>query len=171
MAGRDLAGPDHALGALATARLEAQHDVGVVVQHAPGAEGGQVGGESVKFEIGDAREIIGMSADVAGRAASARLLGIGTPGRLFLAGRLDGLGQPILRIFRLYDADVAKLALRHHLARLPHHGIAGVVVRQDEELAGFLDQRGSFFASASVEVSGLSQMTWMPASRNALAAG
>ena len=35
-------------------------------------------------------------------------------------------------IFHLHDADRAELAGRHHLARLPHHRVAGVVVRQDE---------------------------------------
>ena len=37
---------------------------------------------------------------------------------------------------------VAELALLHHLARLPHHRIAGVVVREREDLAGFFDELG-----------------------------
>ena len=82
-----------------------------------------------------------MRADVAGGAAGARLLRVGAPRRLLLAGAARSFGQPVLRIFGLHDADVAELALRDHLARLPHHRIGGVVVGQHEHLAGLLDQR------------------------------
>ena len=86
--------------------------------------------------------------------------GIDAPFRLFVAGRLGRPGQPVLRIFDLDEADFAEIAGLDHFARAPHQGIAGVIVRQRENAARFLD-RGSciFFASASEVVSGLSQMT------------
>ena len=57
-------------------------------------------------------------------------------------------------------------------ARLPHHRIAGVVVGEHEHARrGSRPAAPAACASSSVVVSGLSQMTWMPASRKALAAG
>ncbi|MGO8078268.1 hypothetical protein AB9F41_38855, partial [Rhizobium leguminosarum] len=54
-------------------------------------------------------------ADIAGRAADAGLCRISAPGGLLLAGLLDRLRQPVLRIFGLDDADVAEFAVRDHL--------------------------------------------------------
>jgi hypothetical protein len=67
-------------------------------------------------------------------------------------------------VFGLHDPDLAELALGDHLARLPDHRIAGVVVGEAKTLPVLSTSAASFFASsASVVVSGLSQMTWMPA--------
>ena len=62
--------------------------------------------------------------------------GIGAPVGLLLAGLLERLGQPVLRVLDLHDADLAELAGAHHLARLPHHRVAGVVVRHGEDEPG-----------------------------------
>ena len=80
------------------------------------------------------------------------------------------VGQPVLRILGLHDADLAELAVLRP-SRAPAGpsdsrcscGSARTPCRSSRPIAA------SFLASASVEVSGLSQMTWMPASRNALA--
>ena len=57
-----------------------------------------------------------MRADVADRAADARLLRIGPPGGLLLPGLFERLGQPVLGILDLDDAELAKLALIAYLA-------------------------------------------------------
>ncbi len=75
-------------------------------------------------------------------AAGAGALGVGPPRRLLLSVALDRVGQPVLRILGLHHADVAEDAGLHHLARLPDHRVAGVVVGQHEDLAALLDQRG-----------------------------
>src|SRR5207344_1296077 len=86
VAGRHLARPDHALGAA----LEAQQYVGVIVEQAPLHEGIEIGSERIELETADeAGEIVGMRADVAGRAANARLLRVYAPRRLLLAARLE----------------------------------------------------------------------------------
>ena len=90
-----------------------------------------------------------MRADVAERAAGAGALRIGAPLGLLLAGGLGRVGQPVLRVLDLHEADLAELAVLHHLARVAHHRIAGVVVRQGEDAARLLDRACSFFASAS----------------------
>ena len=64
----------------------------------------------------------------------------------------------------------AYLARRHHLAGLAHHRIAGVIVGQHETAHPSFGRFTSFLASASVDVSGLSQITWMPRFRNSRAA-
>ena len=80
-----------------------------------------------------AGEIIGMRADIAGRAAGARLRRIGAPGGLLLAGLLDGSVSQSCGYSACTSADVAEIAVGDHLARLPDHRIAGVIVRQHEE--------------------------------------
>src|SRR5689334_18896746 len=74
-----------------------------------------------------------MRADIAGRAADARLRRIGAPGGLFLAGLLDRFRQPVLRIFGLDDSYIAEFAVRDHLTRMADHWITGIVMRQHEE--------------------------------------
>ena len=133
VAGRDLARPEHALGPA----LEAQHHVVVVVEPAAGHEAGKVGGDLRHRQPGDEGEKVeGVRADIAERAAGAGLFRIDPPFRLLGAGVLGSLGQPVLDIFRLNDADRAKRACRHHFARLPHQRIAGVVVGEKEDAAG-----------------------------------
>ncbi len=91
-----------------------------------------------------------MGADVAGRPARTRLLGIGAPHRLLGTRRLDALGQPVLRIFGLHHADIAERTRLHHLPGVPHHRIAGVVVGEDEQLARRLHRRGERLRVAEV---------------------
>ena len=50
-----------------------------------------------------------MGADVADGAAGAGTCRVGAPCGLLLAGLLDRLGQPVLRVFGLHQADVAEL--------------------------------------------------------------
>ncbi|SPU69491.1 Uncharacterised protein [Brucella neotomae] len=79
-----------------------------------------------------------MGTDIAGCAAQSRLHRIGAPDSPFRAGRFNRFGEPVLRIFHLYDTKIAKVAIGNHFARLPHHGIAGVIMRQDEQRAAFI---------------------------------
>ena len=74
-----------------------------------------------------------MRTDVADAATESRLRRIRAPASLFLAALLDVVGQPVLRILHLHHANVTKQRLAHHLARLPHHGVAGVVVCHREQ--------------------------------------
>lgn len=58
----------------------------IIVQPAAGNEAIEIGGEAVELQASDeGGEIIGMGADIAGRAADAGLRRIGAPGSLFLA--------------------------------------------------------------------------------------
>ena len=157
----------------ARAAGEPQQHMRVVVEPATGNEGREIGGDGVKFEPGDEqREIMRVHADVGETGGSAGAGGIGAPFRLLLAVRVDRLGQPILDIGRVDDAQLPEFAGRDHFARLPHHGIAGVVERDREyEVASASASATSSRASGSVVDNGLSQMTSMPASRNALATG
>ena len=59
--------------------------------------------------------------------------------RLLLPGLLQGRGEPVLRIFHLHHANRTQFAIGHHLARLPHHGMTGVVVGDCEQKAGAAD--------------------------------
>ena len=105
-------------------------------------------------------------------APPAGLRRIGPPGGLLLPRLLEPRGQPVLRIFGLHDPDLAELARLHALARLAHHGEPCVVVGQPEHEARALHGPNAGRARPRrLVVIGLSQMTWMPASRNALAAG
>ena len=97
----------------------AQHDLRIVVQPAPGAERGEVGGELGEFETRHVvGKVIGVRADVAERAARARTFRIDAPFGLLVAGGLGRASQPVLRIFRLNEPDLAKLASADHLARI-----------------------------------------------------
>ncbi len=99
VADRHLARPEHALGAA----LVAQQDVDVVIDLAAFDEGVDIGEHGIQLEAGDeGREIVGMGPDIADGAA-ARLFRIGAPGGLLLAGLLDRIGQPVLRILGLHD--------------------------------------------------------------------
>ena len=81
---------------------------------------------------------------------------------------VDRQRQPVLDIARVHGDELAELARRDHLARLPHHGVAGVVQRDEEvALPRSSPAPRSASASASVVDSGLSQITSMPASRKA----
>ena len=91
---RHLTAPEHALGAA----FEAQQHMAVVVKPAAFDEGIEIGGKAFERQPGDeAGEIIGMRADITGRTTGTGLGRVGAPDRLFGAGLLDRLGQPVLR--------------------------------------------------------------------------
>ncbi len=77
-----------------------------------------------------------MSADVSQRTRRPALCGISAPDSLLLTGLFQRRRQPVLRIFDMDYANRPQLALGHHLASLPHQGIAGVVVSHGKEKAG-----------------------------------
>jgi len=137
VAGHHLARPEHTL----RPALEAQHDMGVVIELAAFDEAGQIGAELAQLQTGnEARKIVGMGADIADTTAGTGALRIGAPIRLFLARSLQPFGQPVLGIFHLYDAEIAKRALGHHLPCVPDHRIAGVVIGNSEDAATFRRQ-------------------------------
>ena len=71
---------------------------------------------SLDLEPGDvAGELVRMRADVADAAARARARRVGAPLGLLLAGGLERLGQPVLRVLDLDHADLAEQAVLHHL--------------------------------------------------------
>jgi len=118
-----------------------------------------------------ARDVVGMRADVAEATAGPALRGIRAPGGLFLSGVLKRGGQPVLRVFDLHDANLSELAVGDHLAGLADHRIARVIVRESENQPVWRTMAARSSASSSEVVIGLSQITWKPASRNALAIG
>ena len=73
-----------------------------------------------------------MHADVGQHRRLAGARRIGAPLRLLLALRVDRQRQPVLDVGGVHGDDPPELAGRHHLARLPDHGVAGVVERHDE---------------------------------------
>lgn len=137
LAGEDLACGEDAAGSA----VEVEEDGAVVVEAATGNEGGEVGAEGLDGEAGDEfGEVFGVGSDVAHAAAESGLGGIGAPCGLFLALLFEGGGQPALGVF---DEDTAKGAEGTGPdagASLADHGVAGVVVGEHEEAAGFFDE-------------------------------
>ncbi len=133
IARRHLAPPQHA----ARAVFEPQQHVHVVIEPAARHESAQVRGELAHRQARDeAGEIVRVRADVAKAAAHSPARGIDAPLGLLLSRVFQFGRKPILHILDLHDADRAQLARRDHLARLPHHRIPGVVVRDPEDETG-----------------------------------
>ena len=100
----------------------------------PGTKVERSAATSSTSQAGDeAGEIVGVGADVAERSRRGRCAPGRCASRLLLAGVLKRRGEPVLRIFDLDHAELAELAGGDHLARLPDHRIAGVVVGQAED--------------------------------------
>ncbi len=76
-----------------------------------------------------------MRADVADGAGRAAARGVGAPVGLLVAGALELAREPALVVFHDHLAQRAELARADHRARLPHHGVAGVVVGDAEDRA------------------------------------
>ena len=132
VAGRDLACPEQATRAIGIA----QHDLGIVVERATWHEGAEFRAERAHGDAGDVvGEIVGVRADVADAASRAGALRVGAPAGLLLATVLQPGCQPVLCVFDLHDADVTQFACLDHRARMPHHGIAGVIMRHRENQA------------------------------------
>ncbi len=83
-----------------------------------------------------------MGADIADTAAGSGAAGVVAPFRLFGD---DFLRQPFLRVFHLHYAERPERAFFDHGARLPDHGVAGVIMGQAEDEAGFGLQRHQRF--------------------------
>ena len=120
---------------------KAQHDLHIVIYTTAGNESGEFGGQFPAIQAGDKRsEIEGVRSDISERTARAALRGVSAPESLLLAGLFERRGQPVLRILHLHHANRTQLSLRHHLARLPNHGMAGVVMRDSEKEASTVNQ-------------------------------
>ena len=140
MADRNLAAPEQPLcRLLATLRLETQHHMRIVVQPAAFDKGMHICRQFVDFQTGnEAAEIIGMRADIACGTTRTGLGRVGAPDSLFGTRLLDGFRQPVLRIFHLHQTDRAESARFHQFPCMPHHRIAGVIMRQDEQRIGLV---------------------------------
>ena len=79
-----------------------------------------------------------MRTDVANATGDAALRRIGPPVGLLVAGAFEQRRQPALVVFDDHLADLAELAAGDHVPRLPHQRVAGVVVGDGEDDAGFL---------------------------------
>ncbi len=78
---------------------------------------------------------------------------------------MDHRVDPTLVILHIHFLHRADRAGGDHAAHLPHHRIAGVGVRDREnQLARLRAACDRLPASAAVEVTGFSQMTWKPPS-------
>ena len=116
--------------------------MGVVIDAPARNETLQIGGEAIQRQAGDEiGQIERMGADIPGGPTRTGFGRIGAPVGLFLPRGLQRFGQPVLRIFHLHKADVAKRARTHHGLGLADHRVAGVIVGQSEDHAGSL---GSF---------------------------
>ncbi len=90
-----------------------------------------------------------MGTDIADATARPRLCRIGAPGGLLLSCLLDRIGEPVLHIFRLHQADVAEFAIGDHRPSLADHRVSRVVVGHGENAVGALcgiDQFPGLFA-------------------------
>ena len=138
MAGRRLAGPQ----AAARATVKSQQHLGVVVKPAAVDDAAQLGAQRAHalgaHMLG---QLEGMAADVADAGPRTGLRRVGAPAGLLLALLLDGLGQPVLQVFHLHQAQLAQRPALDPLARLAHHRVAGVVVGQRQQQAGLGGQR------------------------------
>src|SRR5260221_11038430 len=76
--------------------------------------------------------MLGVRSNVAD-GAGARTRGIGAPSRLLLSRLLESRGEPTLRILDENLPDGAQRAVLHERARLLHHRIADVRMRQREQ--------------------------------------
>ena len=123
------------------AAFETQQDIPVVIEFAAFNKRGDVGGQFFDLQTSDVfGEVFRVRADVADAAARAAAFRVGAPGGLFLSGGFETCGEPALRIFDDDFADFAELAGADHVARFFDERIAGVIVRQAVEQAGFLDE-------------------------------
>ena len=148
----DLAGVQDALGPV----VELEQAVAVVVHLASLDEGRQIGADVRDLQAGDVLgQVRGVGADVADAAAGAGLLGVGPPTGLHLAGLLEGRGQPALRVLHDDLADLAQIALSHHVAGQLDHRVAGVVVHQAEDQARLLHELLQLLGLLGVEGHGL----------------
>ena len=95
-----------------------------------------------------------MGADVAHASGGPRTRGIGAPLGLLVAARFLRLRKPTLDVLRDHPAHVAQRAGTHQMARLLHHRIAGVVVRQAEDQFLLGDEGGEFLRLREVERDG-----------------
>ena len=145
--------------------------VAVVVDPAAGDEGGQIGAEGLRLQPRDeAREIVGMRADVADRAA-ARLRRVGAPRGLLRPAASSRVVSQSCGWLPPGPPDRARLPAR---TRPRASRTSGWPVRlrvRPNTRPVRRTVRTKSRASSTVVVIGLSQITWMPASRNALAAG
>ena len=85
-----------------------------------------------------AGQVVGVRSDIAQASARTAPFRIGSPIRLLLPGPFQRGRQPVLRVLYLNNAKRPEFARLHHLARLPHHRVAGVIVRQTKDQAGSL---------------------------------
>jgi hypothetical protein len=69
-----------------------------------------------------------MGTDVADATAGTRARRIGTPVGLLLAGGLNRIGQPILRVFDLHDSDRTEFAALNHGACMADERITGIII-------------------------------------------
>src|SRR5690606_18598574 len=137
VARRYLACPQHTAGSA----LEAHHDMYIVVEVASRDKGREIGGKRLKLKPGDeAGQIVSVRADVADTAPGARACRVGPPLGLLLPAVLDLLGEPVLHVLGMDQADCAELAGGDHGARLPDHRIAGVVVGEHKDEAALLHE-------------------------------
>ena len=77
-------------------------------------------------------EVLGVRADVAHRAGDARARRVGAPRGLLVPGRLEPRREPALAVLDDDLAQLAQLAARDHVARVPDERVAGVVVGDAE---------------------------------------
>src|SRR5215472_7949288 len=121
---RHLRAHQRSLGAI----FEPQQQVRVIVQTPTGDEGAQVRAQRLDAPAGDElQQIRRVRADVADATALPRARRIGPPGSLLVALRLPRFHQPVLAVLDHHLAQLAELPGAHHLARLAHRGVAGVV--------------------------------------------
>ena len=125
----------------ACAVFKMKEGAGVVVKDAVGGDGTSFCSDFGDFETGDkAGEVVGVSADVSHYEGGATGFGVEAP-REGTVGRVGivFIGFATLDIFDLDEADGAKLSVGDHGFGLTDEGVAGVVVGEAEDEAGFLN--------------------------------
>ena len=115
----------------------------VVIEPPPRHEDREIRGNLLTSQTGDkCGKMVSVAADVTKASCRPAVRRVSAPFRLLLAGELERRGEPVLGIFHLHDAHLAYFAGSNHLASLPYHRIASVVVSKAEDHPRTFDRFG-----------------------------
>src|SRR5258708_538777 len=124
-------GPHHPFRSI----IEAQLDVGVVINLAAWHNTGQLGGHFGDFQTGDeASQVLGVCPQITDHAGFPDNAGSSAPNRLFMARRFQQRSGPARSVLDLYQPDLAQLSIANHRTGLTYHRIAAIAVGHAENL-------------------------------------
>src|SRR6266581_8684542 len=138
---RDHAGPHHPFGPV----IEAQHDVGIVINLATWHNTGQLGGYCAYFQAGDkASQVMSMCSQITNHTGFPSNAGSGTPDSLLMSFGFQQGRSPTRGMLHLHEPDCAQFPVANHLASLAYHWIAAIAVGYTENQATLAYQAHQF---------------------------